>query len=654
MKKLVNYFLSFLMVISIIIPFVPTRVYALQTTYTYAFVDATGLSFRSCASYNCSILKDREGDDIYLNRPRTVEVIGYEGDWAKIRISFWGYVYEGYVFKEFLGNVKTYTLDQNYANTLRSKGFPESYVEKLCKLHAVHPTWNFEVVNTGVGLDEAVNAEYSTIYRNLTSTTDYSMRSTDPAAYVNGTYIQFEPGWYAASRSALKYYLDPRNFLDENSIFMFEQLSFNDNMTESSVQSMLNGTFMAGSFSYNGQSYTYARAIIEAGRAKNVNPAHLVARIIQEQGPTGSGTANMDGGDGKTYHNYFNFGASGSNWESIYAGALNYAKISGWDNPYTALMGAAEDLSDGYISAGQDTIYLQKFDVEGSDKYWHQYMANIQAPYSESYRIYRSYWDNKLVDNSYTFKIPVFSDMPAGTVIPTQSSNNNLKSLSITNTSLVPGFDSGITEYKCYISSNITKVNISAVQADGKAKVTGTGDINISANNTNAVVKVTAEDGSVKEYKITIIRTESGKDTPNEIANSIGLKVNNTTLTNFELGKDISEYIKAIKNNFKSSEVVVYNSQNKEITSGIVTTGQKIKIKNNNQEVTYNIAVSGDVNGDGKIGIGDYAKVKDSILGKTKIEGAYFTASDINNDGKIGIGDYAKIKDFLLGKINKL
>ena len=99
---------------------------------------------------------------------------------------------------------------------------------------------------------------------------------------------------------------------------------------------------------------------------------------------------------------------------------------------------------------------------------------------------------------------------------------------------------------------------------------------------------------------------------------------------------------------------MVYNSQNKEITSGIVTTGQKIKIKNNNQEVTYNIAVSGDVNGDGKIGIGDYAKVKDSILGKTKIEGAYFTASDINNDGKIGIGDYAKIKDFLLGKINKL
>ena len=54
MKKLVNYFLSFLMVISLIVPFVPTRVYALQTTYTYAFVDATGLS----ALLSTSIIKN--------------------------------------------------------------------------------------------------------------------------------------------------------------------------------------------------------------------------------------------------------------------------------------------------------------------------------------------------------------------------------------------------------------------------------------------------------------------------------------------------------------------------------------------------------------------------------------------------------------------
>lgn len=49
-----------------------------------------------------------------------------------------------------------HTLDQNYANTLRTKGFPESYVEKLCRLHAVHPNWNFEVLGGLDSLDTAV------------------------------------------------------------------------------------------------------------------------------------------------------------------------------------------------------------------------------------------------------------------------------------------------------------------------------------------------------------------------------------------------------------------------------------------------------------------------------------------------------------------
>ena len=653
MKKLANYFLSFLMLISLIVPFIPSKVYAMASSFTYAYVDATGLSFRTCASYNCSLLKDREGDDIYLNRPRTVEVIGYEGSWAKIRISFWGYEYEGFVAKEYLGNIKTYTLDQNYANGLRSKGFPESYIEKLCKLHAVHPNWNFEVVNTGVGLDEAVNAEYSTIYRNLTSTTDYSMRSSDPAAYVNGSYIQFEPGWYAASRSALKYYLDPRNFLDENSIFMFEQLSFSD-ISEETVQRMLNGTFMAGSFTYNGQNYTYARAIIEAGRSKNVNPAHLVARIIQEQGASGSGTANMDGGDGKIYHNYFNFGASGSNWDQIFAGALSYAKASGWDNPYTALVGAAEDLSNGYISCGQDTIYLQKFDVVGDDKYWHQYMANIQAPYAESYRIYKSYWESNIVDNSYTFKIPVFSDMGGSTAISVLSNNNNLSNLTFNTGSLYPAFDSSITTYTLEVGSNVNSVNISAKAAHDKAKIEGTGDVTLSSSSTKKDIIVTAEDGSKRTYTITINKKEASKETPEDVIRYAGYKQSGNNVSGFNIGTSVDSAIKSIKNRYQSAEVKMYDASNKEITNGTLSTGQKLSIKVNNVEKKFDVIIYGDTNGDGKIGISDYAKICDTILGKTSMTGAYNVAADTNHDGKIGIGDYAKVKDYILGTLNRL
>ena len=78
-----------------------------------------------------------------------------------------------------------------------------------------------------------------------------------------------------------------------------------DTETEQVIQNMLNGTFMAGQFIYNNQTYTYARVLLEAGRAKNVNPVHLAARILQEQGYGGSATACMDGGDGNYYYNYF-------------------------------------------------------------------------------------------------------------------------------------------------------------------------------------------------------------------------------------------------------------------------------------------------------------------------------------------------------------
>ena len=181
MKKLVNYFLSFLMMISLVVPFIPTTAYAMQTTYTYAYINETELSVRSCPSTDtnvCPRLKDCDGDTIWLWRPRAVEVIGKEGDWSKIRFNYWGYTYEGYVYTYYLDQYETFTLDQNYANQLRAKGFPESYIEKLCKMHAKHPSWNFEVSNTGVSLEDAVNGEITPISKNLISTRDLNQLST--------------------------------------------------------------------------------------------------------------------------------------------------------------------------------------------------------------------------------------------------------------------------------------------------------------------------------------------------------------------------------------------------------------------------------------------------------------------------------------------
>ena len=645
MKKILLVLISIFM---ILLPY--NIVKAEGKSYTYAYIDATELGPRQCPSTSCNRVYSDEGNIIWLYRPRVVEVIDYSGSWAKIRFNWYGFTYEGYILQEYLGNKTIVNLDENYANELRSKGFPESYVEKLTKMHMIHPNWNFEVSNTNVSLDDAVNNEYSPVYKNLISTSNKNQLSTDGSAYSNGNYTQFEPGWYAPSRDTLKYYIDPRNFLDDNSIFMFEQLSFKE-VSEEDVQKLLNNTFMSGTYEYNGQTYTYASTFVNAGRKYNVNPIHLAARVLQEQGSSGSATSVMSS-NGTNYYNYFNFNAWGSSVSEIINNALNYAIRSGWNNPYLAIYGGAEDISDGYINNGQDTLYYQKFNIVGGSRFSHQYMANVQAPYTESYSSYKSYYNASLINTAFTFKIPVYSDMPKATVIATKSNNDNLSSLNIEECSLSPNFDSAITDYTCTVSSTTTSIKVNAQKSDSKAQISGDGNINISQNTTKVTVKVTAEDGSVKNYNVTVNRKEASKETPDDVVKSIGLKNSNNNLSGFTLGSDVSSVISNIKNKYKNADIKVYNSNNKEITKGLISTGQKITIKNNETK-SYTIIVKGDTHGDGKISAIDYSKVKSHILNINKLSNSYSYAADTNSDGKISAIDYSKIKSHILN-INKL
>ena len=59
----------------------------------------------------------------------------------------------------------------------------------------------------------------------------------------------------------------------------------------------------------------------------------------------------------------------------------------------------------------------------------------------------------------------------------------------------------------------------------------------------------------------------------------------------------------------------------------------------------------GDVNGDGKITPADYVKVKNHIMGKSKLTGDSLKAADMNKDGKITPADYVKIKNTINGEI---
>ncbi|HKM35173.1 MAG TPA: hypothetical protein VJY54_10580 [Lachnospiraceae bacterium] len=286
--------------------------------------------------------------------------------------------------------------------------FPESYKAALYAMKEAHPNWTFVKMNTGLDWNTVVENEI------------VGARSLIPASYP--VYMQngiYSPGWAYASKDALKYYLDPRNGLVENYIFQFEQLTYNASYhTEAALQTFLNGTFMESVLQpdpvYPSYGVTYARVLFATGEYYNVSPFHLACRLRQEQG---NGTSPLISGTYPGYeglYNYFNIGASGSTNKAVIESGLAKAREKGWTSRYKSIYEGAEFVASSYINKGQDTVYLQKFDVDSSYSglYWHQYMQNICAPFSEGQNIKKIYSNAGSLENTFVFKIPVYNNMP--------------------------------------------------------------------------------------------------------------------------------------------------------------------------------------------------------------------------------------------------
>lgn len=236
-----------------------------------------------------------------------------------------------------------------------------------------------------------------------------------------------EDVWKCASTAAVAYYMDPRNSLNENYIFQFEQLTYDEkNQTKEGVELILKPcNYTQGKVTYYDSKgnkktldKTYVDVIMEASKEYNISPYHLASRIRQEQGAGNAGSmisGTWTGGDGnyKGLYNFFNICAYGKN---IVQNGLKYAKSQGWTDPEKSIKGGAKILASGYISIGQDTLYLEKFDViNGGDGYYsHQYMTNVSASRTEEYTIRNTYTDMGLLssESKIKFKIPVYKNMP--------------------------------------------------------------------------------------------------------------------------------------------------------------------------------------------------------------------------------------------------
>ena len=102
----------------------------------------------------------------------------------------------------------------------------------------------------------------------------------------------------------------------------------------------------------------------------------------------------------------------------------------------------------------------------------------------------------------------------SATVAAPLSTDNNLASLTVGNATISPAFSAGTTSYTASVPFEISKLDVSATAADGKATVS-VNSPNLKPNGTtNVTVTVTAENGAKKTYTIAVTREQD----PNYVA----------------------------------------------------------------------------------------------------------------------------------------
>ncbi len=492
--------------------------------------------------------------------------------------------------------------DGDFEKEMLSKGFNESYLSSLKSLHEKHPNWIFNAVKTNLDYNDAITNE--TIGEiSLVNGTDETLRKKDDY----GNYIESvkEKGWYQASSSAVGYYMDPRNFLTEEGVFMFENLQYNKEIqTKDALKSILKNTFM--------DNDEYVNYFMKAADKSGASPTYLASRVRQEKGANGS--TGVDGakftfakdnecanryrnsdswtilnncGNDKEYsgiYNFYNIGAYGTYQSPVVRGLIwangGYdASVTSymrpWDSKEKAIIGGALYIVNGYINANQHTLYFQKFNVSPSalnSTYTHQYMSNIKAPASEALSIYKGYKSNDLLDKTYEFLIPVYENMP------------------------------GVSE---------------SPKTDDDKPVTPPEEV--------PVIKI---DDAI-------------------IASSY--RLNSNYISGIELNTSKTNLENKLKTIYEGLSVVSVKDKYGNNKNDALATNDVITISNSKDTKEYTVVIYGDNNGDGTTSIIDLLRIQKYLLGNNNLTDAELIASDLDKDGLITVVDLLRMQKSLLG-----
>ena len=362
---------------------------------------------------------------------------------------------------------------------ITKSGFPDSYLSMLAELHEQHPSWKFTPVKTGLKWNDAVakmtaNPGVNTIWYSYTPA--YKSVVEGRYNYLTDTYSGGK--FPAASEKAVKYFMDPRNFLNERNVFLFEDRTYHDYQKLGIVKKILRR---------NEVLLEHAKVFQSTGKKYNISPMYLASKSFAE---LGTSAFMMDGHKfkygGVKYkdcYNAYNIGASdsldavggliyanGGKASKDYAPgpATSYGRK--WDTPSKAIRGGAKFLNSSFIKNNQATAYTEHFNVLNgiSAVGTHVYMTALNGGISIAGQISEKYSDYDIFDKLLEFYIPVYKKMPSspcGRPSASTKKDNNyyLKKLYVKYT--VPGEEEESSQAKLESEDESTRAELEAEES---------------------------------------------------------------------------------------------------------------------------------------------------------------------------------------------
>ena len=199
--------------------------------------------------------------------------------------------------------------------------------------------------------------------------------------------------------------------------------------------------------------------------------------------------------------------------------------------------------------------------------------------------------DGSMNDKTFTLTVNVYAD--GKVVTDNLDTTNTLDSITVSDCTLDPVFNSATTEYSCTVKNNISSVTVNATATSSKAKVRGLGTKDLTVGKNTLPIRVIAEDGSEKIYNINVTRKVGATSLKNEIMKNKIITAEPTLTTSSNNTSDASGLYKSTATN--TGEPTYYFRGNVE-NNYVSFAGQTWRIVRINEDGTVRIVMQDGIN----------------------------------------------------------